>query len=281
MLSSKVLFGSWFACSLLPLSLPALAQPGEAALPPAFAVFRNAHEVSDETLARMRGRFVGANGIAHFGVEMYTEWQTGDGELLAAGLQLAAHRPATLRGQGRARLRPTVTLFHRAPGEGALPQDSAGSQAATASASGGLNGVSGVVQTIQVAGDTNLVNQDLQLSITTSDESSDYLPVAGGSTVPGVRMDSSGTATLVADTQSVITATTRNNRLGIEIQVPGKGVVRQQLGGAGLNSALQHVQLTSNLNRVRNVININAQLRPSKRALATDLGASLRAIQGL
>lgn len=161
-------------------TLPVLAQ--EAPLVPAN---NGLEEIPDEELGQMRGRYtVGDNRVLWFGVSMITTWQTQAGQTVRGNLDVAID----LRGQ-----RPTVTFTPNVNiSEGA-------SDAQTHIASGGsidsagLANVSGMVQSVQVAGDGNRAGNSTRLVVRSGD-----VPVSRQTYAAGASRAANGSASASA-----------------------------------------------------------------------------------
>lgn len=216
-------------------------------------------EVRDSELADLRGRYVNANRVMYFGIEMYTQWQTGNGAQHAAGLKLDVdlqNGAAPVVG-----FRPVVSIA--AAGVDRVPS---GDHAQVNGA--GLANVTGVVQGIQVAGDGNRVNNDLSLRVT-----SDAAPAA----------DTSGgnpPAAVAASGDAVVVAGTGPNSLGVAIRIPGQGQVVQRIRGGG-HGILQSAQVVSDMNRIHNVMQISVGLRAMTGAPTANVGAALQNLRGI
>ncbi len=241
--------------------------------PLGLAFLESAPEVADQDLAEMRGRFVDPNGqLVFFGIEMLTHWQTPNGEHITAGLGLQIDLAQTATAI-QVSFQPVITIVPpSAVASGTAAGSASGAPSAVTSVSGnGLNNVNGVGQGIQVAGDNNRIRNDLRFNLTAENQarrvpnnsatSKAATPVTSvtspGGTVTSVRMDP--------------------NELGVTVQVPGQGEVRQQIRGGGVPNpgVLQNSQISGNTNDISNQINIQAEIRttPGLNASSYERGA--------
>src|SRR5512139_4125285 len=74
------------------LTLSALSVVQAAQLAPEEKAFRGKAEIADATLGDMRGRYISANQILYFGVEMRTVWNTAAGDVYGAALNIGIDR---------------------------------------------------------------------------------------------------------------------------------------------------------------------------------------------
>lgn len=224
-------------------------------------------EVRDSDLAGMRGRYLNANQVVYFGVEMVSQWQTADGKLLQAGLDLNVD----LRHGGAnpaVSFRPVVTIAALT-----TRNDVAGSGSRVV-AGGGLGNATGVVQGIQVAGDGNQVRNDIRMSVTRDDNPSAPAGDAGGGNV-ATASDGHGAVTI---------AQAGGNALGVIIDIPGQGRVIQQIRGANAGGGfgiVQTAQVASDMNRIQNVLRLTADLRAMTVSPALNVGAALQTLRGI
>ncbi|UQA68562.1 hypothetical protein K1516_11380 [Stenotrophomonas maltophilia] len=200
-------------------------------------------EIPDPELNLMRGRYtVGGNTVAWFGVTMVSQWQAGNGTTLQGALTLGMD----FRGGGSPKLsfQPSV---HVTAADAPLP----GTHGRTIDSSG-LANVSGLVQSVQVAGDGNSARNATTLTVRDG----------GVPTLPG------GDARSVSTQQSGATATAvlDGNQLRLQLQVDGQGLVQQWIrnGSVGQGIALAgDGQIASNqlrLELVRDTVGGNLPL---------------------
>ncbi|MCE1242561.1 hypothetical protein [Oryzomicrobium sp.] len=220
-----------------------------------------ASEVSDDDLASMRGRYIAPNQILSFGVQMSTTWQTPGGGIVS-----------TVTFQVNPQFQPTITIDTTPQGASSPQPQTATSPASTSVVTaGGIGNVAGVTQTIQTAGNSNDVANNIQLNLTSSSQPTS--PGAGSNTIvitgPGTYTQTQGNTktTVVLD----------SNGLALNLSMPGEGSTLQQVGSQGLR---QSVQIISDLNLVRNSMVAIAQLKTPMLGTET-LGRTLNSLQGL
>jgi hypothetical protein len=254
------------------IGAPLLMPTGAQATPLHLKAFEHAVEVTEDALADMRGRFIDADELIFFGVEMYTEWQSGAGKMYSAGLTMNVDFS-----EATTQFRPTVTVVLL----GGQAQESAlqnGGQLATID--GGINNVKGIAQSIQVAGDTNRIDNDtrINIAIRTAEASSQ------GDNLGGVLLGAAGTTTLVSEEGAITAASIGVNSLGLSITLPEQGQVLQQIQGGGINSGsgvLQSAQVISDMNRIHNSLNLNIELNDNGAASVNLNPALLDSLRGL
>ncbi|OCK47773.1 hypothetical protein BA766_06920 [Stenotrophomonas maltophilia] len=204
---------------------------------------RGLKEIPDPELSLMRGRYtVGGNNVAWFGVTMVSQWQAGNGSTLQGALTLAMD----FRGGGAPKLsfQPSV---HVTAADAPLP-DTRGRSID----SSGLANASGLVQSVQVAGDGNVARNVTTLSVRDGE-----VPSAVSDGTRSVSAQQSGaTATAVLD----------GNQARLLLQVDGQGLVQQWIrnGSVGQGIALAaDGQIASNqlrLELVRDTVGGNLPL---------------------
>lgn len=216
-------------------------------------------EVSDDLLGSLRGRFFDGGKIVRFGVEMVSSWQQQTGETLRAALRLEVGlaNPA----------RPTVSLSP------ALSVDKPAGPVAVPGATGTVRGeaaqnVSGVSQSIQLAGDGNRVTNDATLTIAPA--AADVVTTASTSAATGAARTE-----LRTDSGAVLSTATDKGSISVSIRTPaGLSVqqIRDATAGRGAG-ALQMVQVAADGQQIHNMLHMVVGLRP---AAAGQIPVSLR-----
>lgn len=257
----------------LGLALPLGVQ---AELPPDQHVFRHAEEISDAELGGMRGRFVSANSVMYFGVEMLTQWVTPQGESLSVGLNMSVNLPP----QPQVSFQPTVTITQRVSMEvldGGSPV--AGPAASGGSvAGGGVENVVGIVQNIQVAGDANQVNNDVDMAL---EQGAVMMPEPQTGSTP---ITGAGTLELISGSGTVTTLKVNEGSFGYAVDVPGQGRVVQEIRGGSLDGGrglLQSTQLVGDLNQIHNVMRINVGIDSLNGGARLNLHSALSQLNGI
>lgn len=198
-------------------------------------------EISDAELADMRGRFtVAGYGVLWFGVSMVSTLVTPDGRNLQGSFRIGLDFSGG--NVPRLVLVPSVTL------EMASPEAEAAVLGGTRVVDGsGLQNVSGLIQSVQVAGDANVAHNTLRLDI--RDGGVPAMPA--GATSQAALSAQSGAATAVAGLQG--------QTVRLQLQVEGQGVVEQWLRSGSIG---QSIQLAANGQRASNVMNIELVRQP-------------------
>lgn len=174
-------------------------------------------EIPDSELNLMRGRYtVGGNTVAWFGVTMVSQWQASNGAALQGTLTLGMD----FRGGGTPKLsfRPSV---HVTAADAPMPDIHGRSID-----SGGLANASGLVQSVQVAGDGNVARNTTTL-------------VVRDGTVPEAQADGQHSASAQRAGVSA-SAVLVGNQARLLLQVDGQGLVQQWIrnGSVGQGIAL-------------------------------------------
>ncbi len=190
------------------------------------------HEIPDPELNLMRGRYtVGGNAVAWFGVTMVSTWQTGTGQNLQGTMTLGMD--FTKGNTPKVSFTPSVNITAaNAP----LP-DVAGRSIDGS----GLNNVSGVSQSVQVAGDSNRASNVMHLNVR-----NDGVVPTGTGTVAGDASAQSGNASAVASFDG--------NAARLQLNIEGQGAVQQWLRSGSVG---QSIQLTSDGQVVNNRLQID------------------------
>ncbi|MBO9718046.1 MAG: hypothetical protein J7507_14905 [Pseudoxanthomonas sp.] len=213
-----------------PAALPAWAQqqaePGATPAPAASGLT----ELTDEEMGDMRGRYtVSSNTVAWFGVTMVSTWQT------QAGQQLASTMTVTM--DGRQPDKPVVTF------EPHVSITAVDAPAPTQAPSGqreidnaGLANVTGVTQSVQVAGDGNVAHNTANITIRDEPAQESAAPAAASVLAPAAQ--STTIATASANGMSAV-AQLENNAARVLLQIDGQGAVEQWISGSGMGQTIQ------------------------------------------
>ncbi|MBA0279635.1 hypothetical protein D7Y44_00630 [Stenotrophomonas maltophilia] len=194
-------------------ALPLLAAEG--------APGRGLKEIPDPELNLMRGRYtVGGNTVAWFGVTMVSQWQASNGATLQGALTLGMD----FRSSGTPKLsfQPSV---HVTAADAPLP-DTQGRSID----SSGLANASGLVQSVQVAGDgnvarnaTTLVVRDGAVPAATSDGAHSASARQAGISASAVLDGNQARLMLQVDGQGLVQQWIRNGSVGQGIALAGDG----------------------------------------------------------
>jgi len=223
-----------------------------------FGLPRDAEIVPDVTLENLRGRFMSRGKLIYFGVEMLTQWRTADGRVITAGLEIGTnlhrHKKHGSRDHSKSRRhRPTITfrpVVNITNYDASHHQGGSDHENGNSVSGDGLDNVTGVTQSIRVAGNSNHIRNDINMIITEGNEPHDEDHDHGSYRIP--------TRHLSDDDGVTVTAGRLGDALGIDITIPGQGSVQQLIRASqGLG---QHAQIVGWSNEIHNVINIRAQL---------------------
>lgn len=205
--------------------------------------------VSDAELAQMHGKFVDGSKVMFFGVTMSTQWESLGGNYhdVELGFNVSLD-------QGR--FRPQLTLYRVLPD---APSATAAGSTPVPATSGvvvndSLNNVNGLLQNIQVAGDSNSVFNDVTLKVTDQPIGQTNGNVAAVS--PNVTQTIEGAGGAYTELE------VSNGRLGYLLTVPNQGQVRQSIGSGATRGLVQSTQLTGNVNRIFNRMRLQVQVSP-------------------
>ncbi len=219
-------------------------------------------EISDAELGDMRGRYtVGNDTIAWFGVKMISTWQTPTGQVLEGTLALSmdfTHNQPTVS------FVPTVSITHAAAPS--LP--ATGSDPVRHVDGTGLANVGGVVQSVQVAGDSNLASNVTRLSV----HDGAAPATQGGSSSPS-------TASAYGDGASAV-ASFDGSSADVLLTIDGQGAVAQWIHHGSVG---QSVQLAADNQWVSNRMEIDL-IRQSVAAntqLAQNVAQSIALARGI
>ncbi|MDI1361762.1 hypothetical protein [Methylotenera sp.] len=236
-----------------------------ATLPQGLEVFNNMQEVSDSDLGHMRGKFASNNQVLYFGVEMLSQWQTSTGSIVTAGANLNIDFRGSSNGNPTVQYSPTVSIEQLTPGP--APVVANGNN--TVSGGAGLANVSGVSQSIQVAGQSNDIHNGIDMQVDLSSTGQ------GGSLASAVQGQQAGTVSKTGADGTVATVTLANNSIGVNVTVPGQGQILQQIKNQGM---FQSARIGGDLNQIHNAITMHIGLNVSAN---TGISSTFAALQSL
>lgn len=247
--------------SLALAGIMTFAPVAKAGMPPDVDVFNDMQEVSDSDLHQMRGKFASDNQVLYFGVEMVSQWQTPTGNLVTAGANLNID----LNGNNSPTVQyvPTVTIVQQGQGS-STPSDNNNGVAGGA----GLANVSGVSQSIQVAGQSNSIHNGIDMQV-------DINSAAQGGSASSAMQGQAGSVSATGNDGTVATVTLANNSIGVNVVVPGQGQVMQQIRNQGM---FQAARIGGDLNQIHNSITMHIGLNS---AATTGISSAYAAFQNL
>ncbi|WP_222566228.1 hypothetical protein [Lysobacter sp. GW1-59] len=217
-------------------------------------------EIPDPELATMRGRYtVGDHQVAWFGVSMISTWQTASGQTLEGTLLLGMD----FAQGGRPVVSFTPTVNITAADAPVIGNDGI---ARSVDASG-LANVSGMTQSVQVAGDGNIAANVTRLR------------VRDGAAPASTAASATGSATSrVGD--AVASAGFDGGSANVLLQIQGQGAVQQWIRNGSLG---QSIQLTSDHQQVSNRMEIDLvrQSLASNAQLAQNVAQAIQMTRGI
>jgi len=262
--STKIASNPRKKIALVLAGILAFSPMARAALPQGLEVFNGMQEVSDGDLGHMRGKFASNNQVMYFGVEMVSQWQTASGNLVTAGANLTIDFNGNGGSTPTVQYVPTVTIVQQ--GEG-IPAPLNGNTNVV-SGGAGLANVSGVSQSIQVAGQSNDIKNGINMQV-------DISSAAQGGTIAGAMQGQAGALSKTGDDGTVATVTLANNSIGVSVTVPGQGQVLQQIRNQGM---FQSARIGGDLNQIHNSITMHIGLNS---AVGNGFSGAYAALQGL
>jgi hypothetical protein len=204
---------------------------------PASRPGKGLHDIPDPELNTLRGRYtLGSNAVAWFGVQMISTWQANNGQTLqgtlAISMDFSAGHP-----QPQVSFQPSVSITRA---DTVIPMPAT---TTTRSVDGsGLANVGGVLQSVQVAGDSNLASNVVRLNV--SDDGSMPAAATGLSQGSAVARQDGASASAGFDGQNA----------SVQLDVNGLGSVQQWVHNGSLG---QSVQLTADNQAISNLMEID------------------------
>lgn len=239
---------------------------------PAFAsesTGRPAHgiePISDAQLAGLRGRYtIGSNTVAWFGVQMISTWQDSGGRTLQGTMALAmdfTHNP----NMPKVSFVPTVSIVQSTTPP--LPHDPAGPTRSIDNQ--GLANVTGMQQSVQVAGDNNSASNVTRLTV----QDGGSIPAP-----PSNNTDSNFNAT-VSSGDATVSASYAGNAAQVVLTIAGQGAVQQWIRSGSLGQSVtlatdnQSASNQMEITLIRQTLVANAQL-------AQNVAQSIQSTRGL
>lgn len=224
-------------CYLLTATALALTHWGVPAWAAAAEPANGIEEIPDAELGDMRGRYVtGDNTVAWFGVKMISTWRTDTGQLLQGALALNMDfRVSDIH--PTIRFEPSVTIT----GADTPPPAHAAVRSVDSS---GLANISGVRQSVQVAGDHNQASNVTRLTVSDADE----VPAAMAGENPALTA-----STVARQGDASARASFDGHEARVLLTIEGQGAVEQWIRSGSVG---QSVQLTSDNQWVGNHMEI-------------------------
>ena len=222
-----------------PAALPAFAQ-AQALPSPATTPATGLTELTDEEMGDMRGRYtVSNNTVAWFGVTMVSTWQNQAGQQLTSSMKVTMDARTPDKPVVRFQPHVSITTVDVAPPspDGQREIDNAG-----------LANVTGVTQSIQVAGDDNAAHNVAQVTVR------DQVPTGEGAAPAGAELAASADVVPaiavpdpVASQATIATASAAGmnavaqldgNAARVLLQIDGQGAVEQWINRSGMGQTI-------------------------------------------
>lgn len=238
-----------------------------AATPPTSGLEGRGRVISDGELADQRGKFVTSDSVRFFGIQMQTRWVDQNGLVTAATLLFTVNF-ATETGDIGAAVPILMAGYVRdnEQGTGLVPGS------ATSVAAGDFATGSGALQTLQIAGSNNNVQNDMHVAILPA---GDLAPVGTDGLSPiGASQD-----VLFGDGDQ-IQFMVSPGELGMMLTGGGDDRSLQSFGGAD-GRATQQAYIGSDGNNLHNDMNVIVGVEPSATPGSISIQNSLMSLQGL
>lgn len=222
-----------------PAALPAFAQ-AQALPSPATTPATGLTELTDEEMGDMRGRYtVSNNTVAWFGVTMVSTWQNQAGQQLTSSMKVTMDARTPDKPVVSFQPHVSITTVDVAPPspDGQREIDNAG-----------LANVTGVTQSIQVAGDDNAAHNVAQVTVR------DQVPTGEGAAPAGAEpaasadvMPAIAVPDPVASQATIATASAAGmnavaqldgNAARVLLQIDGQGAVEQWINRSGMGQTI-------------------------------------------
>ena len=256
----------WRAMLLGAALVAPLALASAMAAPPAMmGLSEDARALSDDELGDMRGRYIEAEQVNFFGIQMVSMWQTGDGSVLTTSLefevsvengQFASDAALHANWSGTCSdCDSDLDIPNMTPGAPTQPND----------LPTGLASVNGAVQSTEISGDDNDVRNILNIRV------GDFDAESVGYDGPGqADLSSADPVRTVELTNGFVVQFSKGaNSLGMILQGPGVvtdagGNVTARSTGQSIQSVNEHVanqiaqnvQLIGNVNSIQNTLDV-------------------------
>lgn len=222
-----------------PAALPAFAQ-AQASPVPAATPATGLTELTDEEMGDMRGRYtVSNNTVAWFGVTMVSTWQNQAGQQLTSSMKVTMDARTPDKPVVSFQPHVSITTVDVAPPspDGQREIDNAG-----------LANVTGVTQSIQVAGDDNAAHNVAQVTVRDQVPTGEGAapagaePAASADVVPAIAMPDpvASQATIATASAAGMNAVAQldGNAARVLLQIDGQGAVEQWINRSGMGQTI-------------------------------------------
>ena len=222
-----------------PAALPAFAQ-AQALPSPATTPATGLTELTDEEMGDMRGRYtVSNNTVAWFGVTMVSTWQNQAGQQLTSSMKVTMDARTPDKPVVRFQPHVSITTVDVAPPspDGQREIDNAG-----------LANVTGVTQSIQVAGDDNAAHNVAKVTVRDQVPTGEGAapagaePAASADVVPAIAVPDPVAlqATIATASAAGMNAVAQldGNAARVLLQIDGQGAVEQWINRSGMGQTI-------------------------------------------
>ena len=222
-----------------PAALPAFAQ-AQALPSPATTPATGLTELTDEEMGDMRGRYtVSNNTVAWFGVTMVSTWQNQAGQQLTSSMKVTMDARTPDKPVVSFQPHVSITTVDVAPPspDGQREIDNAG-----------LANVTGITQSIQVAGDDNAAHNVAQVTVRDQVPTGEGAapagaePAASADVVPAIAVPDpvASQATIATASAAGMNAVAQldGNAARVLLQIDGQGAVEQWINRSGMGQTI-------------------------------------------
>lgn len=228
--------------------------------------------MTDEALGDIRGKFVGAGGVAYFTVELRSSWTNAQGVTVAGVLAMSLDM-RNASGDARSSAPLVLVGWSRGCDSCGAGETAATAAGAPAFAPSGLGSVHGVVQSQEIRGSDNVVQNGLRINVVSADQASGALPA-------GLTPTTSSSTHGLPD-GGAVHFTVSSSQLGLSLQNGDQAGLVGQAVNSGQNQISQNVFLTSDMNTVQNSVGLTIGVDHMRQAEQVNLQHSMSVLQGL
>jgi len=228
--------------------------------------------VPDSMLAEMRGKYVAsATQVVYFGVMMQSNWQTPDGSLLSAGANVVVDLSNSAPSVS---FIPTANVALSGNGDASQFVDTSGREAT----SSGLGNVSGITQSVQVAGDYNATHNLVRVNFLSG------VPLDEALTTDLTRASANAS---IGDVGLSGYSAIDDNSVTVHLEVDGQGVAEQSIRGtvfgASGKGVSQSIVALGDRQQIMNQLDMNVVVRQDSatKVLRQGLGSALGSLRGI
>lgn len=229
--------------------------------------------VADEDLGEIRGKFVGSAGIAYFSVELRSSWTNAEGVTVAGVLAMSLDL-RNLAEDVRTAVPVIMIGFSRdcptCDGTETVGPPAGG---LITGATGGLGTVHGVVQSHEIRGSDNAVQNGLRINVMPAH-------LVNGSMPTGLT-PATGSSTQTLPGGAAVHFQITGSELGLALRNGDQAGLVGQAVNAGQHQISQNVFLSSDQNAVHNSIGLTVGVDQMRQAELTNLQHSMSVLSGL